>query len=286
MILAKKPAFLIVLAVVCMVLAAVAWLLIRANTETTLDFKVVNFVSGGWVWDLTATMQDRVIRGFYQSDSGPVWLRFRHLSPGDATLMLFAPSYEPVNLAVKLDRGENRIEESIAMKGLEITGLDHFLVFEKAAKAVIEAELRPVAADGTAILEHPALALWIGCRIHVEEKNGVPVREENLSGTSRGEELFRGVLSWTWDATPETKFRYRARIPLEKVKADPSPYRVIDYLIVVPDPRVMSRADLDAFMASLWNTRDLGAITALLETEDDRLRWFLDTSWDVKTAQE
>ena len=88
-----------------------------------------------------------------------------------------------------------------------------------------------------------------------------------------------------WDATPEAQFRYRARIPLDKMKGNPSPYRVIDYLIVVPDPRAMTGAELDAFMEPPWREGDLATVGARLEAEQGRLRWFLDTSWDVKAEE-
>ena len=63
-------------------------------------------------------------------------------------------------------------------------------------------EFRPVNTAGTVILNHPCMDLWIGCRVSVQVKDGVPVREETPSGSSRGKELFRGEVPWKWDPAP------------------------------------------------------------------------------------
>ncbi len=128
--------------------------------------------------------------------------------------------------------------------------------------------------------------LWIGCRVSVQVKDGVPVSGETEEGAARGEELFRGQIPWTWDPAPETQFRYSARIPLAKIREHPSAYRVIDYLIVEPDPLAITRAELDDLMARVYAMSDPAAVAAALDAEKGRLRYFLDTSWNVKARQE
>jgi len=83
------------------------------------------------------------------------------------------------------------------------------------------------------------------------------------------------------------------------VQSTPSLYRVIDYLIVVPDPRKISRMDLEGIMTGAWPTAGLAsgngdrrepellapAIESALNAEKGRLRWFFITSWDVRVRQ-
>jgi hypothetical protein len=128
--------------------------------------------------------------------------------------------------------------------------------------------------------------LWIGCRVSVQMKGGVPAREQSDEGGERGEELFRGQVSWTWDPAPETQFRYSARIPLAKVREHPSAYRVIDYLIVEPNPLAITRDELADLMTRVYAMDDPAAVAAALDAEKGRLRWFLDTSWNVKAREQ
>ena len=64
--------------------------------------------------------------------------------------------------------------------------------------------------------------------------------------------------------------------------ADSAPLRVIDYLIVVPDPLKLGREELASLMGSIWKLGGMEARRAALEKERGRLRYFTDTSWNVK----
>lgn len=268
----------ILAAAVVLVIALVS----MQNAPATLEFSVLDAESGGWVWDMTARLRDRFIRGYYQSDAGPIWFHLTRLARGDGTLEITAPHYEPARIPVHLRAGANRLESPVLMRGLEIPGLDHFLAFETLKGADIQIQLRPVGADGKAVLNHPCLALWVGCTISTEVKDGVPVREETDTGAARGKQLFQRQVAWRWDPTPETQFRYNALIPGSTIVDDPAPYRVIDYLVVVPDPLKMSREELASLMVSIWKLSGMDARRAALEKEKGRLRYFIDTSWNVK----
>jgi hypothetical protein len=269
------------------IVAAVAISLAASlGRQTTLTFSARDAVSGTWVWDLTARLEGREIRSFFQSDAGPIAFRFSRLSPGKAVLSISAPAYRSVEIPLALRRGVNRLPEPVEMQGLEIPGLDHFVVFENLDGSDLVAQLRPVGTDGKAVLNHPCLGIWIGCRMTVELKGGVPVREETETGSTRGDELFRGKLDWKWDPAPETVFRYSARIPSSRIKDDPALYRVIDYLVVVPDPRKISASEMDSLMERVWQLGDQAAIGRALDAEKGRLRYFTDTSWNVKGRQE
>jgi hypothetical protein len=260
---------------------ALAVFLAMANFDTTLQFAFEDSVSGGWVWGAVARLQDRALIGFYQSDAGPVPYTFTHLKPGDATLTIEARGYEPVSVPVTLKRGSNRLRAPVRMVGYEIPSLVGFAIFEKRAGADIVCELRPVGEDGKAVVNHPCLAIWIGCRVTTQLRNGIPIKEPVDTGSTRGEELFSGKIDWTWDPLPQTVFRYTARIPGARIAANDAPYRVIDYLVVVPDPRAIEAGELDALMSAAPPLANPDALGAFLEKEKGRLRYFFDTSWNV-----
>jgi hypothetical protein len=284
----KRSTRIALLVAACLVAAAaIAVIAARGlGADTTLEFRVRDAVSGRWVWDMAVRLQNRTIIGYYQSDTGPVTWRFTRLRPGPARLTVDAHGYQAASIPVTLRRGANRLEKPVEMVGLGIPDLQKFYIFESRDGADLLAEIRPVNSQQTAILNHPCMDLWIGCRVSVQMKGGVPAREESEEGGERGEELFRGQVPWTWDPAPETQFRYSARIPLAKVREHPSAYRVIDYLIVEPNPLAITRGELADLMTRVYAMDDPAAVAAALDAEKGRLRWFLDTSWNVKAREQ
>jgi hypothetical protein len=254
--------------------------------DTSLEFTVRDAVSGRWVWEAGMRLQGRTIVGYYQSDAALRPFRFTRLKPGSATLEISAKGYQPVSVPVILKRGANSIEAPIDMVGLGIPDLARFYIFEGWDGADMRAEIRPVNTKGTAVLNHPCMDLWIGCRVSVQLRNGVPATEETEEGAARGEELFRGKVEWSWDPAPETQFRYSALLTARDIAAHPSQFRVIDYILVEPDPRAITREELDSLMSRLFALDDPAAVAAALDAEKGRLRWFSDTSWNVKARQE
>ena len=250
--------------------------------DTTYEFVVRDAVSGNWVWDASFRLQGRVIRSHLQSDRGPRPQVFTRLQPGLATLEISAPFYQPLTIPVTLRRGANRLAEPVELVGLEIPDLAEWIIFEQWEGNDIVQELRPVSSAGPAVTNHPAMDLWIGARISVQVKDGVPVREETAAGAARGAELYRGKLQWTWDAAPETTFRYGAAIPGTEIEASSAPYWVIDYLIVVPNPAADGAGDIDRIMEQTWDLPP-EAIAAELESHEKAgtLSAYQFTSWNV-----
>ena len=274
------------LAVVAVVAVAVVVYVATNPVATTYEFVVRDAVSGNWVWDATFRLQGRVIRSHLQSDQGPRPQVFTRLDPGEAMLEISAPSYVAQTIPVTLKRGANRLAEPVELVGYEIPDLVQWIIFENHAGNDIVQELRPVSAAGPAVINHPAMDLWIGARISVQVKDGVPVREETDTGAARGEELFRGKLQWQWDAAPETTFRYGTTIPGAEIKASSAPYRVIDYLIVVPAAAAAAAAadagEIDRIMEPIWDLPPDG-IAAHLEPHEQAgtLTAYQFTSWNV-----
>jgi hypothetical protein len=279
--------------------AALLVLLLCSCSDTTLLFQVQDSVSGSWVWDSTVTLQKRLLRSFYQTDAGPIPQKLTHLVPGPATLEVSAPGYDPVSLPLALHHGRNRLADPIRLVGREIPGLADFSAFETVTDGNIAVQLRPVDAPGKAIVNHPCLDLWIGCVIYDEAAGGVPVRSEGSPAATRGDELYRGAPRWSWDARPESLFRYSVRIPASDLRDAASLYRVIDYLIIVPDPSRITKAEIDAGMAKAWRSGGLVSgnparsapqhpapwLAAALDAWKGRARSFLVTSWDVRARQ-
>ena len=256
-----------------------------SRADTSLDFQIRDIVSRHWVWNATFRLQGRVIRSHFQSDRGPVTYTFTHLVPGEATLEISAPSYLPKSIPVTVKRGTNRLDSPIELIGYEIPDLTTWVVFEENKGEDIVLELRPIDSNGSAIINHPALDLWIGARISVKIEDDSPVGDREAQGRRRGEVLFEGALQWQWDPRPETTFRYNATISGSRIRHNADPYWVIDYLIVVPDPRKTNRSEIDQFMAEALDRSPEDLIAQLNQHEaEGKLALFMLTSWDVEGA--
>lgn len=265
--------------------AVAAWLAV-SSIDTTFEFLLQDSVSGKWVWDSAIRLQDRLAYAFYQGDAAPVPLVFTRLKPGPATLQIEAPGYLPVSIPVGLRRGANRLERPVPMVGCEIPGLDHFVVFEQLEGADVVCELRPVGIDGHAVLNHPCLDIRASARMTVQLRDRLPIEEPLEKGWTRGRELFNGKIDWEWNSAPGAVFRYHARIPGARIFPDPAPYRVIDYLVVVPDPRRLTREELDTVLGATPPLSDMPALRSYLAGQGDRIRFFFDTSANVKGKEE
>ena len=279
----KGRRVLIAVLAAALVSAVAAVVYVAGNpADTTYEFVVRDAVSGNWVWDASFRLQGRVIRSHLQSDRGPRPQVFTRLQPGQAELEISAPSYQALTIPVTLKRGANRLAEPLELVGLEIPDLAEWIVFEQWEGNELIQQLRPVSSAGPAVTNHPALDLWIGARISVQVKDGVPVREETVAGAARGEELYRGKLQWNWDATPETTFRYSATIPGAEIEANSAPYWVIDYLIVVPDPTAADAGEIDRIMEQAWELPPEAIATRLEQHEQaGTLSAYQFTSWNV-----
>jgi hypothetical protein len=275
---------LIVVAVIAVV--AIVVYLVMNPVVTTLEFQARDAVSKNWVYDATFRLQDREIRSFFQSDRGPQVQRFTNLKAGEATLELSAPHYVPISYKLVLRKGKNRIESPFDLVGYEIPELKEFIIFEEKNGNDIKCEIRPVSKAGPAVVNHPCLDLWIGARVSVQMKNGLPVQQETETGSVRGEELFRGRIDWQFDPYPETVFRYSALIPGARIKPSKAPFWVVDYLIVVPDPRQLSKDELNGIMekAGALSPEELQKYLQPYEKEQ-KLTTYVFTSWNVKGGE-
>jgi hypothetical protein len=254
--------------------SSLTWLFSR---EVTLEFQVHDEVSGQWVWDATAVAEDREMRLYYQSDHGPKPQVFSRLTPGETRLEISAPSYITVSVPVMLRRGKNHVERPIELVGYEIPGLNRWIMFEEWVGNRIMVEMRPLDEDGRAVINHPSLDLWVAARISVQE--GAPT---DTSGGRRGAELFAGQIDWQWDSAPESLFRYTASIPAARIQPTSEPLWVIDYLVVVPDPRRVRRDRVQAIMGPAL-AAPADTIPALLESyeRDGLFRSYSYTAWNV-----
>lgn len=283
----KVPLVRVLLAAGAVLLATAVSLAVWSATSPrnrVLELTVRDTVSHSWVWDLTATLEGRVIRRFYQSDRGPVALEFTRLRRGTSVLELSSPSYVPVRVPVTVRGRRTVLQQPLNMVGYEIPDLADFLVFQAPGQDGFTAELRPIRNDGTAATNHPCLDLWVGCMVWVQVEGGAPVTSPTQTGAERGQLLFRDRVQWVWDDSPDVLFRYRALIPRARMLATQAPYLVFDYLVAVPDPRRISSAELQKLMETVWGTADPAEALGLLEQNRGRLRYFLDTSWNVERS--
>ena len=268
---------LILAAIIIAALCGGGYLAWRSSRASTLEFLVRDAVSGQWVWDTTAIVGDREMRLYYQSDQGPATQIFTRLTPGDTVLQISAPSYSPVSIPLTLPRGATSIATPVDLVGYEIPGLARWVMFEEWVGNRIAVEMRPLDAGGKAVVNHPCLDLWVGARVSVQQSSASAV-----GGRSRGAELFRGEIQWEWDPTPESLFRYAALIPAASIRATSEPVWVIDYLVVVPDPRKIDRHEVKSIMDAAL-ARPVDEVAERLEPLETEglLRAYAYTSWGV-----
>lgn len=263
-----------VIAVAAACAAAVA-LVAALPFEATLEFRIRDRVSRGAVWNATVTIRDRFLRTYYAG--GADSLRFSRLAPGKATLEVSAPNYQPVSVPVTLRRGRNRLAEPIDVTGLRIPGLAHFIVSEDLSGAAPQATIWPLSEQGPAVVNHPALDLWIGARISTQLARG--------QAAARGAPLFAGELEWSWDHSPDALARYRARLPPEVLERGGARRFVIDYLLIVPDPLAIERAEVAAIVAAAWAdsgaSGDPASLRTYLARYADRFDFYVHTSWNL-----
>ena len=280
----KKSVYILAITVIVLGIIALSVYLSRMNFDTTLEFQVRDAVSGNWIWDSTIGFQDRVIRGFYQSDKGPIDYQFTHLETGNWDLKVSAPAYLEVTIPVTIKKGANRLDEPIELIGFEIPDFDHFIIFEEKAGGDTVIEIRPVGTDGRAVKNHPCIDLWIGCRISEQLRNGLYTQEPIEKGSERGKELFTGEIEWQWDPAPETTFRYSARIHGSRIRNHGAPYMVIDYLLILPDSRKITRKEVSELMKQAPPLQNIKALTTYLDEYEDKLYYNIVTSWNVEGA--
>ena len=248
--------------------AALAALVSAAPFETTLEFRIRDRVSGGPVWAATVTIQNRFLRTYYAGAGDP--LVFTRLAPGPAVLEVAAPDYQPMTVPIELRRGRNRLDEPIDLVGLQIPSLSHFMVTEDVSEGELHATIWPISYQGPAVVNHPALDLWVGARISAQ-----------LPGGIRGETLFAGEIEWSWDPAPGSLARYRARIPLDEAGEGGAAPLVIDYLVIVPDPLAIERDEVAAIVTAAWAELEPASLPAYLARYADRFDFSLHTSWDL-----
>ncbi|MBN2440333.1 MAG: hypothetical protein JXJ04_03280 [Spirochaetales bacterium] len=248
--------------------------------DTTLEFQVIDTVSKSWVWDFTATLDDRYIKGYYQSNKAPIIFQFTGLTPGQETLEIEAPHYESVSLSVQLKNGKNKIELPIEMTGYEIPGLKDVYVYKEWRNGDLFLNPRPIDAEGQGIETHPCIEMWFGLRISVQIKNGIIIQEPVEKGSQRGEELFRGQCEWEWDPDPDSFYHYFVKVPVNSIKKHNAPYRVYDYLVIFIDPRKITKEVLDSKIEKVFLISNETELKLFLDSFGDKITYFISTSWN------
>jgi hypothetical protein len=262
------------------VLAALIVLLVSTKPDTTLELKVIDSVSKSWVWNAEIKIDGKFTRAFYQSDTGTRTYTFTRLEPGKYVLAVQAPDYTGITLPVTIYGGRNLLSSPIELTGYRIPNIKEFFVYKDRDQDSLILNPRPLDSAGQGIGTHPCLDMWFWLRISVQVKNGVFVREPVETGSERGEALFEGKLDWTWDSYPDAFYRYNVRLPKSAVKRHNAPYNVYDYIIVLPDPRKISKSEINEVMAEVMLTADFAQATATLDRFGDRLNYFISSDWN------
>ena len=276
----RKRWWLWIILIVILAVIAIGVYVNSLSFDTTLHFKLMDAVSREWVWKSDIQMENRVIEGFFQKD-----FTFTHLKPGKQELKIEAPYYVSKNIGITIKKGKNVIEKPIYLTGYEIPNLDHFVIFTSKVDNGIKLEIRPVGKDKKAVINHPCLNIRIIVRVSEQLKNGVYVIEPTDSGSRRGKELNRDEIKWSWDAAPETIFRYSAVVPSAGIKKSGASYWVLDYLLIVPDPRKIKAEELDNVVKKVLSFDSVKETTNYLDGYKGRISYYTDTTWNEKAKQ-
>jgi len=266
-----------IVVLLCIILIVVV---IVKTSQAQLVFQVQDAVSQSWVWDMNASIQNKKIQGYFQSDNALIDYQFTGLKPGPTTLEISAPYYESVSIPLTLKRGENRISEPIALVGQEIPDLATFYAFERETPEGWSITVRPVTEGNYAVMLHPALDIWIGAKVSSWE----PQLPQTLKQLEEQPILFRGELDWKWDAYPETQFRYIASLPLAKLEQSTATLFAIEYLILVPNPKKITNEEFKAITEDI-GMMSLDKIAEYVDTLQGKVHYYTDISWDVRRSQ-
>ncbi len=278
----NKKILVLLVSVIILLILTVTIYQFKPQSETTLEFIVLDSVSGDWVWDLEITLDNNIIHGYFQSDRGTRPFKFRNLTPGEFTIELSAPHYRTLRVPIKIKRGKNIIHEPIKMEGYEIPDLDRFLVFEELIQDEFIMNLRPVSTTGRAIINHPCMNLWIGFRVTEQMiGNEIALGETDLDAT-RGKELFKGNLDWEWNPAPEVQFRYFTGIPIKDFQSSKADFLVFDYLVLVPKEGKIEEEELEKITNKAWIIQDRVDLIHYLQMFNDQFSFYIDTSWNVR----
>jgi hypothetical protein len=267
-----------IFAVVFLLVFSVGIILLIKTGETTLSFAVRDANSGAWVWDTEITLQDKIMKTYYQSSDGKGEFLFTHLTPGPNEMIVDAPSYIPETVPLNLKRGENRFNDIIYLQGYEIPGLDRFLIFETFSERGVELEIRPINGSGSTIYHHPFLEIFIGAHITALEEQTTITGEKRIM---RGEILFSGLLDVHYSTEVGQRFQYDVHIPRDRILTDRSNEWIIDYVILVPDPRIADSAIVAESLEGADFTSFDSVLQELHHNYSDGIDSYVYTSWAV-----
>ena len=253
----------LVVAVLSVVAAGAAFLWARA--PATLSFEVRDAVSRSWVWDSTVRLQTRVIRGFYSTS-----YFFTHLRPGTFDLTVSAPHYEPTTVRVRIRAGRTNTVAPISLVGYEIPDFSRLTVAANRGARGLELQMTAVDATGNLIKVFPCIDVRIAARVSVQLRKGAPALTPSTEGAERGTMLFQGKVDWTWNPATDAVYRYDAVVP--GVPPDAGPYVVVDYVVLIPDPRKISSQDVDALTSELLRINDARTVDAFVRLSMDKVK--------------
>lgn len=270
-----RRASLLARAAALLVVIAAGLVVLWARAPAAPSFEVRDAVSKSWVWDSTIRLENRVIRGFYSTS-----YRFTHLHPGTFDLTVSAPHYEPARVRVRVGFGRSTFTAPIYLVGYEIPDFSRFAVAANRGARGLELELAPADKGGHLIKVFPCMDLRIAVRVSVQLKGGAPAIAPVEEGAARGARIFEGKVGWTWNPAIDAVYRYTAAVA--GIPPDAGPYVVIDYVVIIPDPRKISAQEVGALVDGLVRINDVRALAVFLEPYRDRVRVESGSLWNVR----
>ena len=252
-------------------------MILRTGSTATLSFEILDANSKNWVWDTTTRLQNRVVHGYYATT-----YHFTKLRPGTFDLAVSAPYYEPAKVKVHIRAGQDNQVVPVLLLGYGIPGFSRFTLTVDRTMRGLELKLNPMDADGNLIKIFPCVDLKIAVRVFVENVGGIPAREPVSEGAEHVIKLFEGNIDWTWNPATDAVFRYSALIP--GVSPTTAPYIVVDYVVLLPDPRKISSPEVDLLMKEMFQHQDMNSSTDYLRPYSDKIRIERGILWNIRNA--
>ena len=247
-----------------------------ARSRQSLSFEVRDAASKSSVWDSTVRLQNRVIRGFYSTS-----YRFTHLRPGTFDLTVSAPHYEPASVRVRIRTGRTNTIAPISLVGLRDP---RFLAAhggrQEGSAGARAPDDPPWMPAGDLIEVFPCIDVKIAVRVSVQLKGGAPALTPSKEGAERGTRLFQGKVDWTWNPAADAVYRYDAVVP--GIPPDAGPYVVVDYVVLIPDPRKISSQEVDALTSELLQINDARALGVSLRPYMNKVKMESGSLWNIR----
>ncbi|RPJ06677.1 MAG: carboxypeptidase regulatory-like domain-containing protein [Spirochaetaceae bacterium] len=282
-----KSSHKLLLAVSGGILAAIAitLLVVFFLSPSVLEVTVQDAISGAAIPDLTITLGNRIILGSHATTH-----QFTNLSSGEYELVAKAPNYREERVKVSVGAGLTRLPKPIELTCTSLPAFNDFFIEEKEIKDGVGLFIRPARIvkaadekDNTAEwIPFPGVDVVMAFRISEQWKDGKMLEAPVSSESVRGQELFSGVVSESFEEIQGAKYAFAGTVKMEKIKSTPAKYWVIDCLLLIPIPGKASHDELQKILDGVSAIKDDTVLRKYLTQYSDKVAYTYHAVWNVQ----